>query len=890
MKTLQDSKISGEGSVHSSISWIRWLATLCGLIALGGLITLFIQNAHADTTGFQPGARPFNNPYAPPPGTVPGGSAPSQPFFEDDEDDFEDEYSQPSGDGTASGGGNEGGGRIRGGNGGSIQVEGSQKGVIEGGKSAGLKPINVDDEGMEGGNEVITDFNFPDADILDIAKALGKLTGKSFIYDKDVKGRITIVSNGPIKVKDAWRAFLTALDMNNFALIPSGKFIRIARGRDARDKQLPTFTGKSAPTSDALITRVFSLKYLSAEEVARNFRSFMPANSRIIPYEQTNTVIVTDTGSNIAKLQKLLTILDVEGYDAGIEVVPVKWASATALSDLIDKLLPGSNAGVGSTSRFPGAGGGGGRFTARKTKEGGIINTIIADERTNNLIIHANAKGAEQVRELVAKLDKKLISSVGGGKVHVIYLQFADSEQISTTLNNLTSQSGGSSGGASARTPIFGGAGAGAGTGVNPIQQTLFEGSIKVAPDKSTNSLVVTASPADFVTVQRVVNRLDIPRDQVYAECVIMELTLGDEFNFSANLISPVNGIGAMTNASDLGSFIASPLALSGAILGFKSKNSQSFTGPDGKTYSVGNIQGLIRLLQTHNNANIVATPQILTLDNTEATFESGEQIPVATTNTSNGNVSGGITKENVALNLKIKPAINKVSNFVKLEIDAKIQDFSSRAVAQSVANQGGQATTNRSAKTTVVVADGDTVVIGGLVRDKAQESVHKVPVLGDIPVLGWLFKSKESQSTKTNMLIFITPKIIRQYEAIRAILDRKLKERDEFVEETVGGKDLGAKYRDDIIRSLPDLDKLTKTHPKSNFTIDAAREDDLNNTPTNPVPHDNGNGNVNSNNPGSMIPQGYDPSMGPPPGFVNPYSPPGGDIPPPPVFEGGSG
>ncbi len=875
-------KISTSAPAHLTISWIRWLATLCTLIALGGLITLFIQNSHADTTGFQPGAKPFNNPYAPPPGAA--AAPPPQPFFEDDEDDFDDEYTPPTG--VAGGGSDSGGGRIRGGGkqagSESIQVEGSQKGVIEGGKSAGVKPIIIDDEGMEGGEEVITDFNFPDADILDIAKALGKLTGKSFIYDKDVKGRITIVSNGPIKVKDAWRAFLTALDMNNFALIPSGKFIRIARGRDARDKQLPTFVGKVAPTSDALITRVFSLKYLSAEEVARNFRSFMPANSRIIPYEQTNTVIVTDTGSNIAKLQKLLTILDVEGFDAGIEVVQVKYAAATALSDLIDKLLPGSNVGgVGGRSSFPG--GGRSQFSARKTKEGGIINTIIADERTNNLIIHANAKGAQQVRELVAKLDKRVIASVGGGKVHVIYLQFADAEQISTTLNNLTSQS--SSAGTSRPSIPFGGSGS---TGTNPVQQTLFEGSIKVAPDKSTNSLVVTATPADFVTVQRVVNRLDIPRDQVYAECIIMELTLGDEFNFSANLISPVNGIGAMTNASDLGSFIASPLALSGAILGFRTRNGQNFTGPDGKTYSVGNIQGLVRLLQTHNNANIVATPQILTLDNTEATFESGEQIPVASSTAVNGAVGASLTDKNVALNLKIKPAINKVSNFVKLEIDAKIQDFSSRPVAAAVQQQGGQATTNRAAHTTVVVADGDTVVIGGLVRDKTQESVRKVPVLGDIPVLGWLFKSKESASAKTNMMIFITPKIIRQYDSIRAILDKKLKERDEFVEETVGGKDLGGKYRDNIIRSLPDLEKLKNSKPVSNFTIDSAREDDLN------VPHSESSQNEGNKNvaPGNLAPQPYDQSALPPPGgFQNPYTPPGGsDFPPPPVFEGGNG
>src|SRR6202012_4553504 len=154
---------------------------------------------------------------------------------------------------------------------------------------------------------------------------------KNIIYDKDVKGTISMVANSPITVGDAWRAFLTALDTNGFALLPSGSFLKITKQRDARDKQLKTYTGEYSPDTDALITRVFSLKYIQAEEVARTFRSFMPANSRIIPYEQTNTVIVTDTGSNIAKLAKMLDLLDIEGYDAGIEVVPVKYESQAEL-------------------------------------------------------------------------------------------------------------------------------------------------------------------------------------------------------------------------------------------------------------------------------------------------------------------------------------------------------------------------------------------------------------------------------------------------------------------------------------------------------------------------------------------------------------------------------
>lgn len=862
-------------------SGVRILGALSLLIAMSALLLLIVQNGYAETppAGFQPGARTFNNT-----GSAPGGgdSPPATDFFDDeseyDVDDMGGGYTSqpPAGANAGSGPGfgvpsaNSSTPVVRSGKDQTVDIEGASAGVVS---TRTTQPLRVDAEGSAGSNEVVTDFNFPDADIMDIAKALGKLTGQNFILDKDVKGRITIISNSPVTVKDAWRAFLTALDMNGFALIPSGKFTRIARQRDARDKQLRTYVGKYAPDSDALITRLFSLKFLSAEEVARNFRSFMPANSRIIPYEQTNTVIVTDTGSNIAKLSKLLDILDVESYDAGIEVIPVKFASAMELSKLIDQLIPGS-APVAAGPRFPGAAARS-AFSSRKTKEGGIINTIIADERTNNLIVHANTKGADQVRELVLKLDKKLPATLGGGKVHVIYLQFADAEQIANTLNNLASNSG----------PAARPAGSAAGTGVNPVQATLFEGNIKVAADKSTNSLVLTATGNDYTTLQRVINRLDIPRDQVYAEVYIMEIGLNKDFAFSASILNPASGLGSVTNG-DLANFIANPISATGAIIGFKSGGTKTITA-NGQNFQIGSIQGLVKFLQTNTNATILATPQILTLDNTEATFESGEKVPVPSAVTSaTGVTTGGTTKEDVLISIKLKPAISKLSNFVKLDVEAKLQDFSQRVLPKAVADQA-QAILTRTAKTSVVVADGDTVVIGGLVRNVDQETTAKVPFLGDIPVLGWLFKSRTSSAQKSNMLIFITPKIIRQYEAIRTVLDRKLKERDDFLEKAVGGVDLGKDFRDKIIRSLPDLNKLKNTRPQTNFTIDNGPDATM-------MMEENSGNRAGSSASAPSAPADTDNGMPPsfppphPDPFMNPFIP-GADLPPPPSgYNGG--
>lgn len=808
----------------SESGWFELSAHFACWLGIAGLILLITQGGRAQTPGgrggFLPGARPFN-PFtnAPPGGDQRGGPGRGNNFFDDEDDDDSDgpEENAPFPRGqnpvkSYSAGGSQNTGPTPTFSDQGISVGGqSANGVVTRNKSA---PLKIDDETAEGSKDIITDFNFPDADILDIAKTLGKLTGKNFILDKDVKGKITIISNSPITVGEAWKVFLTSLDINGFALIPSGKYLRIARQRDARDKQLKTYTGEFSPDTDALITRVFPLKYISAEEVARTFRSFMPANARIIPYEQTNTVIVTDTGSNISKLSKMLEILDVEGYDAGIEVVPVKYASASELSKLIDGLIPGTATGgapggPGGMPRF--GGGGGGRFSARKTKEGGIINTIIADERTNTLIVHANTKGADQVRDLVTKLDLKNPSTAGGGKVHVVYLQFAEAEQIANTLNNFSSQSGSKTASPSG--------GAGGGTGANPIANSLFEGSIKIAPDKATNALVVTASPADFVTVQRVINRLDIPRDQVYVEIVIMEIAITRGFEYSANIAAPSSGLASVVNG-DLASFLTSPLTATGALFGLKAAGDTSIN-MNGQSIPVGNIQGLVRAIQSHTNANILATPQIIALDNTEANFESAEKIPVNnSTATATGVISNNITKEAVSLSIKLTPQINKVTNFVKLSVATKLSDIQNTNVPKSLLG-AAFGTLERTATTTVIVGDSDTVVLGGLIRSKSDENVTKIPILGDIPLLGWLFRSKTTSSLKSNLVILMTPHIVRQYEKIRAILDRKLRERDDFLEANSGMDDPQRWKRDDVIRSLPDLKELVENHPPATINID---------------------------------------------------------------------
>jgi type II secretory pathway component HofQ len=311
---------------------------------------------------------------------------------------------------------------------------------------------------------------------------------------------------------------------------------------------------------------------------------------------------------------------------------------------------------------------------------------------------------------------------------------------------------------------------------------------------------------------------------------------MGKNFNFSASVALPTSQIALLPN-QDLLNFLAQPFAQTGAILGFRSGGTQTFN-INGVSVPVGNVQGLIKAIQSNTQANVLATPQILTLDNSEATFESADKIPVPQTNTiaTAGQTTTTFTKESVALSITLKPQINKISNFVRMDITTKLADVANNLVP---AQYQGQTfgTTERNAKTSVVVADSDTVVLGGLVRDKSEDNVSKIPILGDIPVLGWLFRAKQSQSTKTNLLVFITPHIIRQYDSIRKILDKKLKERDDFIERNAGGDDAQRYYRDEMIRNLPDIKELTSNAPQKSVTIDEEKPAAVVAPESNPAP-----------------------------------------------------
>ncbi|AUN97968.1 type II secretion system protein GspD [Bacteriovorax stolpii] len=607
------------------------------------------------------------------------------------------------------------------------------------------------------GPEVVTSFDFPNVSILDLTKHMQKLTGLNLILDKDIKGKISISSPTPITIGDAWKAYLQALSINGYSLVKSGAFYTIVNNRDIRYSPTTMYTGTYTPNTENYVMQIIPLKYVNSREVANSFRPFMSRYGRIIEIKQTNTVIVQETGTHINRLMKLIKFIDIPGHEESLQIIKVRNSSAQEIATLLDKILK-NGSGAGGVPRTNTVASGSGSSSQSN------ISRIIAEPRTNSIIAMANSDGARELRGLIEKLDVKVVAA-GSGQIHVYYLNYGDSEALAKTLSSLVGNAprSGAAGGLTRFTSPTSG---------TATTATLFNSEVKITSDKENNALVVTASPTDYETVKTVIAQLDIPRDQVYVEGLMMETQVSRGQGFGISLIGAYGSGGSQKagygNTNDLLSLMTNNITnLSGLFVGGGIGRKVDLKTPDGNTIQVNSVNGLITAIATNAGTNVLATPQILTMDNVEGAFESGEEVPTTeTTSATNGSTTNSIKMQKVSLNLKITPQINKVTRFVKLKIDQKIVDFSGRQVNST---QGGVGTVIRAFNTTVVVRDKDTIAMGGLMRDKETNTTSKVPLLGDIPVLGWLFKNTTKSVEKVNLLFFMTPKILASYEKTNA-------------------------------------------------------------------------------------------------------------------------
>jgi len=636
-------------------------------------------------------------------------------------------------------------------------------------------------------------FSLEDADLPELIKVMGQLTGKRFIFGGKVRNiKATIYSPQKVTVAEAYQAFLSILETNGLTVIPHGKFLKIVETPGVVTQSTPIYgtTNKSAP-EDRYVTRLHRLNNTTADEVANVLSHFKSRDGDITIYSPGNLLIITDTGTNIKRMMSIVEEIDVGGIGDQVWVEPIHYSGAQEIAAKLQEIFDVAKGGAAGGA---GKGAGTQAVDTRVTK-------IIAEDRTNSIVIIGTEKAYLRILELIKRLD---VPMSGEGEIHVLPLQHADAEELSKTLNDITGGKGGAP-------PAAAGAKGGPGT---PSSTAVFEGAIRITADKSTNSLVITSSLRDYASLRNVIDKLDQSRRQVFIEAVIMEVAtdhtnkLGFSFHGGYNMESvgpdgsvvlggsnPAGGNGFPGSLTFPGT---DPTALQGLALGVRSNTLLTLAGVG---ISVPAFGIALQAVTTSSDSNVLATPHIMATDNIPAEINVGENVPLQSSILGGlpglGGIPGaagqpgaaglggfgglgafgGITRQNVGTKIKLVPHIND-SNEVRLEVDEEISELGPP--------RGGNlnpSIVQRTAKTQLVIQDQQTIVIGGLVRDAVQNGETKIPVLGDIPLIGALFKQRSTQTTKRNLLLILTPYVIRDPKDLRDIFERKMRERQEFLD-----------------------------------------------------------------------------------------------------------
>ncbi len=618
-------------------------------------------------------------------------------------------------------------------------------------------------------------FNLQDADLPDLIRAIGNITGRRFILPGKVRSiKTTIYSPTKVTPSEAYQAFLSVLAVNGMTVVPSGRYLKVEETAGAATAVLPTYgSGQDSPGDDRFITRIVRLRSIAADDASTVLGHFKSRDGDITPYAATNTLIITDLASNIRRMLQILGEVDVSGVGEQIWVEPVHYALASELATRITEILGGA-AAPGAPAR-PGA----------STSEV-RLGRILADDRSNSLVIVATQRMYIRVLELLRRLD---ISIDGEGQVRVLRLQHGDADEMATVLNNITN--GGRQAGAAGQNP----------RGTNAV----FEGPVRITADKPSNALVITSSPRDYVALRRVIDELDRSRRQVFIEAVVMELSVNRSNKLGLNFHGalPLDESGqdgiALGGFNPLSSIIPSADTLTGLALGVRGQQvagSQNLI--PGIGVSIPAFGVTLNALASTGDANVLSTPHIIATDNSPADINVGQNVPLQTNiggiASSLGGAAGGqlgavagllgggqgfsAPRQDVGTKIRIVPHIND-SNEVRLEIDEEISE-----VGASAGGQLGAVTINRrTAKTVVVVRDQNTVVIGGLMRNTDTNTETRIPILGDIPIIGALFRNTTHSTQRSNLLLILTPYVIRDQSDLRRIFERKMRERQEFLD-----------------------------------------------------------------------------------------------------------
>lgn len=613
-------------------------------------------------------------------------------------------------------------------------------------------------------------MNFKDADIRAVIGTVAEITGKNFIIDPRVNGRVTIISSRPMSKDEVYQIFLSVLEVNGFATVPAGKVIKVIPDANAKFGNIPTIDGSEATPADQIVTQIIELDNVQAAQLVPILRPLASPQAHMAAFPGSNILVISDRAANATRLADIIKRID-KPNTSEIEIIQLQHASAAELVRILTTLDQQSKQGDPTAVRT----------------------TLIADERTNSILVSGDQADRLRIRATISHLDTPVES--GGGNTHVVYLRYAKAEDLAAVLSGVPVTGGGVDDGERSVTDGEGSPGAipppiapGA---INSQEQLLGrargggfpiggggggagdadEEEITIVADEATNSLVITAPPDRYRSLLQVIRQLDVRRAQVVVEAVIAEISndrakeLGIQLRFAPDAF---DGSGVITGSN----FSSGP-----------GINEVSTTGNVGDGFSLGifdgtttllngtrilNLAVLVRALATDADTNVLSTPTLVTMDNEEAEIVVGQNVPFVTGSFSSIGDGGGSTagnpfqtiqREDVGLKLKIKPQINE-GDAITMEIEQEVSSVVPGATAAA-----DLITNKRSIKTSVTVDDGKFIVLGGLITDNLTESVQKVPILGDIPGLGVLFRNKRTTIGKTNLMVFLHPTILRNAE-----------------------------------------------------------------------------------------------------------------------------
>jgi general secretion pathway protein D len=607
--------------------------------------------------------------------------------------------------------------------------------------------------------------NFKGTDITEFITIVGKNLKKTIIVDPNVRGKINVRSYDLLNEQQYYQFFLNVLEVYGYSVVEmDNNILKVIRSKDAKTAAIPVVSDENPGVGDEMVTRVVEVKNVSVRELSPLLRqlSNQSGSGNVVNYDPANVIMITGTAGVVNRLVQIIERVDKAG-DQNVQIIHLKYASAKEMVRIVESMNKTTN-GKSGTPDF-------------------LIPKVVADDRTNSIIISGESQAKERVAQLITRLDSELENN---GNTRVFYLNYSKAEDLVKVLKGVSASIE-----------------AEASAGQSKSSKTS---NVSIEAHEATNALVITAQPDMLRSLEDVISKLDVRRPQVLVEAIIVEVLENNGVNLGVQWYSENGGFTQFNNGPASISSVAAAAATAQPVEGTTVTTIDSNGNPVTTTnpttdadYTLlaqllGSVNGMmfgimkndwgaiVQAVSSDTNSNILATPSITTLDNQEAYFIVGQEIPILTGSTassSNSNPFQTVDRKEVGIKLKVTPQVNEGSG-VQLTIEQEVSSVSGATGVDVAINK-------REIKTTVMADSGATVILGGLIDDDVQESVQKVPLLGDIPVLGHLFKSTSTTKRKRNLMVFLRPTIIRdaagmnqlstaKYEQMR---DRQLLQRD---------------------------------------------------------------------------------------------------------------